>query len=176
MRRHFHRFGRQRSHERGAAAVEFALVLPLVATLLLGIITGGMAFTRGIGLSNAVREGARFGATADASSGGWAQDVIDRVRETQFDDEALAADSYTTVCVELVGGATPVPATCSTSGMDSALPTPTFPSTVTVPALGPDECLVKVWANRNFKISLAVAPTLENDMLRYSVARYERDC
>ena len=55
--------------------------------MLLGTITGGLAYTRSIGLTNAVREGARFGATGDIASATWSPDVIDRVRETQFDDE-----------------------------------------------------------------------------------------
>ena len=53
--------------ERGAVAVEFALVLPLLVMLLLGIATTGLSYTHAIGVTNAVREGARFGATADAT-------------------------------------------------------------------------------------------------------------
>ena len=35
---------------------------------------------------------------------------------------------------------------------------------------------MKVWASRHFEITLGVATPKEGDMLRYSVARYERDC
>ena len=45
--------------ERGAVAVEFALLLPVLMIILLGIIEFGMAFSAQITLSNAAREGAR---------------------------------------------------------------------------------------------------------------------
>ena len=47
----------------GAGLVEFALILPLLMALILGIFTGGLAYNRKISITNAVREGARFGAT-----------------------------------------------------------------------------------------------------------------
>ena len=49
--------------ERGAVFLEFALVLPLLMSLVLGIYTGGQAYTNKIGLVEAVREGARYGAS-----------------------------------------------------------------------------------------------------------------
>lgn len=84
--------------ERGAVAVEFALVLPLLVMLLLGVTTSGLSYSNALGVTNAVREGARFGATADATSTTWAADVISRVRATQFDDPA----AETAVCAQLV--------------------------------------------------------------------------
>jgi Flp pilus assembly protein TadG len=45
--------------ERGAAAVEFALVLPLVVMLVFGIINFGRGYNAKIELTGAVREGAR---------------------------------------------------------------------------------------------------------------------
>lgn len=54
--------------ERGAALVEFAIVLPLLVMLMLGIFTGGLAYNRKIGISNAVREGSRYGATLPVAS------------------------------------------------------------------------------------------------------------
>jgi Flp pilus assembly protein TadG len=51
-----------RAHrQRGAAAVEFALVLPLLLALVLGVVDLGLAvYTQSV-LSNASREGARAG-------------------------------------------------------------------------------------------------------------------
>lgn len=156
-------------------AVEFALVLPLLVMMMLGTITGGLAYTRSIGLTNAVREAARFGATGDITSATWAQDVVDRVRETQFDDEITAGASTTTVCVEVIG-ATPLAPFCSDAGVNPPLP-PVFPvADADLPLPGAGECLVKVWAARHFEITLGVATAKQGDMLRYSVARYERDC
>ncbi|WP_429886081.1 TadE/TadG family type IV pilus assembly protein [Geoalkalibacter halelectricus] len=50
--------------ERGAAAVEFAVVLPLLLLILLGIIEYGLIFYNKQVLTNASREGARFGIVA----------------------------------------------------------------------------------------------------------------
>lgn len=47
--------------ERGASAVEFALLLPLLMMILFGIIEFGMALYRQAILTNASREGARLG-------------------------------------------------------------------------------------------------------------------
>lgn len=48
-----------KNNERGAAAVEFAIILPLLMTLLLGIIEFGYLFNQQISLTQAAREGAR---------------------------------------------------------------------------------------------------------------------
>ncbi|HXH13859.1 MAG TPA: TadE family protein [Alphaproteobacteria bacterium] len=47
--------------EEGAAAVEFALVLPLLLMILFGIIEFGLVLFRQEVITNASREGARFG-------------------------------------------------------------------------------------------------------------------
>lgn len=172
------RGGTRNRPERGAVAVEFALVLPLIMMLLLGTVTAGLSYTRSIGLTNAVREGARFGATGDAGDPAdwpsWADDVIARTRETQFDDAVVEGDSSTTVCVQIIG-ATNFGPQCSTAGKNPPA-APSFPASATVPTPGAGECVVKVWAARHFVITLGAYKPIENDMLRYSVARYERDC
>ena len=55
--------GRRRRGESGAALVEFALVLPVFLMLLLGMMTGGLAYSRKLSVAQAAREGARYGAT-----------------------------------------------------------------------------------------------------------------
>ena len=48
-----------RNRERGASAVEFALILPLLVMLVFGIIETGRGYNAKIELTGAVREGAR---------------------------------------------------------------------------------------------------------------------
>ncbi|HVR33225.1 MAG TPA: TadE/TadG family type IV pilus assembly protein [Acidimicrobiia bacterium] len=49
--------------ERGAALIEFALLLPLLLMLLLGIVSVGIAYNHQISITHAARESARFAAT-----------------------------------------------------------------------------------------------------------------
>ncbi|MBC7519350.1 MAG: pilus assembly protein [Microbacteriaceae bacterium] len=50
---------RRADTERGAVAVEFALLLPILITLMLGIIEFGLGYNAQITISAAAREGAR---------------------------------------------------------------------------------------------------------------------
>ena len=167
---------RPRRTDRGAAAVEFALILSLLVMLVFGIITAGLSYTRAIGLSNAVREASRFGATASTASGTWANDVVSRVRNTQFDDGTDVSTSGTAVCVQLykVGtGASTIAGTsaCSTSANTPALDATSAPS---LAGIAPGTCVVSVWAARNFTISVLIAPAWNSTVVRSSVALYER--
>lgn len=54
-----------RSDERGAVAVEFALLLPILITLLLGIMEFGLAYGTQVTITNSAREGARTMAITD---------------------------------------------------------------------------------------------------------------
>jgi len=54
MHRRFH------DPERGAAAIEFALILPLLIVLVFGIVQFSIAYNRAQGLHAAAREGARL--------------------------------------------------------------------------------------------------------------------
>jgi Flp pilus assembly protein TadG len=163
-------FARQcrRLRERGAVAVEFALVLPLLAMLLMGVITGGVAFTNSIGLANAVREGARFGATGDLDSGTWAADVTLRTRQTQFDDDLT--NPATTVCWKVIGPGA-IPWDCD-PGVAPAPPEPPDASLPTPPA---GTCVVVVAASRPYRLNF-IFGSFDSELVRQSVARYERSC
>ena len=72
--------GRRSTHEHGASAVEFALVLPLLVLFLFGIVQFGLAFARTQGMEAAAREGARYaslGRTVDLDE---VQDVVGDLR------------------------------------------------------------------------------------------------
>src|SRR5215469_15927355 len=62
------------SSERGAAAVEFALLLPLLLLLVFGIIDFGRAINAQITITQAAREGARAHALGDPD---WRQRTVD---------------------------------------------------------------------------------------------------
>ncbi len=56
--------------ERGAAIVEFALVVPLLLMLLIGVVEFGRAYSAKISVTHAAREGVReYALTQDASAG-----------------------------------------------------------------------------------------------------------
>ena len=53
--------------QRGAAAVEFAIIAPLLFTIIFGIIEFSLLFYDKAVITNASREGARFGIVFDDS-------------------------------------------------------------------------------------------------------------
>jgi Flp pilus assembly protein TadG len=59
----------RRHDERGAAMVEFALILPLVLLLTFGCIDFGFAFSDAAGIKSATRSGARIGSALSKQSG-----------------------------------------------------------------------------------------------------------
>jgi Flp pilus assembly pilin Flp len=68
-------------NEEGAAVVEFALVMPILALIIFGIIDFGRAFYTVNNIISAVREGARYGAILSAPLSVTGQrEIRDRVR------------------------------------------------------------------------------------------------
>ena len=65
--------------EQGASLVEFAMILPVLAALLVGIVTSGLALNGKNSVNNAAREGARHGATlpVDTTMTDWLNDGAD---------------------------------------------------------------------------------------------------
>jgi Flp pilus assembly protein TadG len=122
------RGNRQERQERGAVLVEFALIFPLVAMLLFGMFSGGLVMNRRMAVSQASREGARYGATVaydqctpSTACGGrtWAQQV-QSVAVSRSGGTVTAAN----VCVALVQGpgSAPVPMTQSHTTKTSLTP------------------------------------------------------
>lgn len=75
--------------ERGASAVEFAIIASLLLMILFGTITFGIIFNRYQGLQSAAREGARLGSLSATTR----TNIIDRVRESV---SIIAASSIST--------------------------------------------------------------------------------
>jgi Flp pilus assembly pilin Flp len=68
----------KRDGERGASAVEFAIIASLLLLILFGTVTFGIVFNRYQGLQSAAREGARLGALSQTTR----TIILDRVRES----------------------------------------------------------------------------------------------
>lgn len=155
--------GMRTRRDHGASAVEMALVLPILVALMLGVITGGIAYSRTVSLNDAVRGGARVGATTvDGTS--WAGTVRQRTVDYSADGLALGQ-----VCAQLVKGSTILRSECSLTG--SAATPPANPAGT----LSTD-CLVKVWAVRSVSIVAVPFTDFDVDVERHSVSRYERTC
>lgn len=73
-------------YRRGQALAEFAILLPLLAILLAGVIDVGRGLYARIELTNAVREGARYAATHPADETDIKQAVLDELASTSLRD------------------------------------------------------------------------------------------
>lgn len=74
-----HDVGRQ-SDDHGAAAVEFALIVPLLLLVVFGIINFGVLFSQQLTLNNGVREGARRAVVGDPAAPRSCDQIIASVR------------------------------------------------------------------------------------------------
>lgn len=80
------RLHRSSTEERGAVAVEFALLLPLLVVILFGIIQFATTYHRQQGIHASAREGARLGSLPGTTSAQIEARVLD-----SLDDVPLAA-------------------------------------------------------------------------------------
>lgn len=88
-------------NERGAAAAELAIVLPIFIILVFGIIEFGLAFNRLQGVHAAAREGARIGAIAPGSECAEAFDALDGLGISGFACSVTQSCPGTKVVVEV---------------------------------------------------------------------------
>ncbi|MDH4139163.1 MAG: pilus assembly protein [Coriobacteriia bacterium] len=65
-----------RGSDRGAVALEFAVVVPLLLILLFGMLEFGFVFQAQLAVTHAAREGARMAAVADGSL--WDPSVVEQ--------------------------------------------------------------------------------------------------
>jgi Flp pilus assembly protein TadG len=99
--------------DRGAALIEFAIIFPILAMLVFGMLTGGIVMNKRMSVTHATREAARYGATVPVDQlgtpGAWA-DHIQAVAVERSGGQLSADD----VCVALMDGTT---VTASTDGV-----------------------------------------------------------
>lgn len=108
------------ARERGASAVEFAILAPLFFMLVFGMFTGALAFNEKNELTHGTRDGTRYGATlalaqtfdatcAPTTSGGtasgscWAQNVAQDTRNNAYGNLSTTIPGNR-VCVAVVQG------------------------------------------------------------------------
>jgi hypothetical protein len=99
-----------RRDERGAAMVEFALILPLVLLLTFGLIDFGFAFADAAGIKSATRSGARIG-SALSKQPGQLQSITAAVN-AGLSNSTRAQATQITIYVASPSGFTP-PSSCS---------------------------------------------------------------
>jgi Flp pilus assembly protein TadG len=88
-------WARLRGEDRGIAAVELALIAPILALIIIAIVDFGMAFTRQMTLANGVRAGVQYAMVRRPVQGD-----IDAIRQTVADNAyvPLANATVTWVC------------------------------------------------------------------------------
>jgi Flp pilus assembly protein TadG len=145
-----HKLVRRRKgrEERGAAAIEFALVMIPLLLIIGGILNFGLAFSQKLALDNAVRQAARAAVVDNAPT--LAADVIDEA-ETAFDDASIGRDGeVATFVVAAEGGGN----TCEDSDFGDRItvtgtfkskflfpwPVPGIPTSMTWTSMGEFQC------------------------------------
>lgn len=148
--------------ERGASLVEFALIAPLLLSVLLGTITGGLALATKNSMTNAVREGGRLAATLPEGTdwtADWAIAVKDRVVALSGGD--LDDDE---VCVQIIDVG-PNPDVVKGSYAGASCPGTGAPVT---PSSSTKGCVIKVWARTTADLNVLFFSqplTLDADVL-----------
>jgi hypothetical protein len=161
-------------------AVEFALVLPLLVMLMLGVTTMGLTYSDHLSVTNAVRESARLGSAVDfvtstsgpspcpsCSPAAWGNAVQSRVVQTYANSGSTIAPSQ--ICARLVDA----------SGADLAHPSTQGTACGTEPGipsgLATGTCVVKVWVRKPATVVLGILPDINFNVSAQSVSIYGRN-
>jgi Flp pilus assembly protein TadG len=137
--------------ERGAAAVEFAIVASLLFMILFGIIQFGIAFNRYQGLQAASREGARLGSLSQTTH----DEIVARVQETVSLIDPLAMEDTGCAGVLAVGkGCIQITASATPAGWNSSKPCNlNSGATITVLSKYRMEVPIPLWASPTVTIT-----------------------
>jgi len=129
MRKVLHRPARLPDGERGASAVEFALVLPILLVLTLGIINFGYLFGQQLSLNQAVREGARAAVVVDGLQGVTVEEKVQDALGGMIPKTAVTASSDTDCATTTgVGQTLTVSAEAKDTKLLVPMPIPGFPA------------------------------------------------
>ena len=132
------RTGVRAGREEGESLLEFALLLPLLSMLLVGIIYGGMTFYHYVELTNAVAVGARTLATNRAALAG--PPTACTLAENAVTSAAASLPSPVVVATPTFAGSS----TCSALQLgDAGTVSATYPCRFTIPFLGINLCPMK---------------------------------
>jgi Flp pilus assembly protein TadG len=93
------------NRERGASLVEFALVLPLILMIVLGLVSAGVAYNLKITLTHAAREAARYAAILPTDSGvdDWLTSVESHL-VADAEDTLASGEPGAAYCIAYVDG------------------------------------------------------------------------
>lgn len=94
-----------RDHQRGAALVEMALVLPLLLLLAMGIWSTARAWNVHNVMDHAAREAARYGATESPWDSGTSPAALRAIADSELAAAAVPTATVQTVCIDM--GETP---------------------------------------------------------------------
>lgn len=95
----------KRRRESGAAAVEFAFLLPILVLLAFGIIAFSEAYFRSQAMNAAVREGARLAAVGSADVSDVRDAVAQALQDSRFEDTDAGRLAELTINVDVFADA-----------------------------------------------------------------------
>lgn len=158
---------RRRRGDRGAALVEFALVVPVLAVLTFGMISAGQMYNRNLEVQHTAQQAVRYASTLPLAAHPTTDDWLDDV----FEHLLLAADG-------VLDESTPDREVCiayvDVDGANTASRTWTIADAVPVEAASPcfadglpdDQIRVQVTVERGDVIDAALIPPIEVTLRR----------
>ena len=159
--------GGRRRADRGASLVEFAIIMPVLFMLIIGMITGGITLSRQNSVENAVREGTRFGAVnPNTVLATYLQQVVTQVENAATGDLADTVAGKQ-ICAAFIDSSGTVTSLRKVGASTTAGSTECFADGRT------NEARIQVSAARDSEIQ-GVFWTVDVDLNSQSVTRYER--